>query len=365
VRFSRRLNWQTPANALALAVDARRSAGGSFLDLTESNPTRAGIPYDGAAILAALADPHSLQYEPTPEGLAEARQAVAAYQGVAPGRVLLTASSSEAYSLLFKLLCDPGDEILVPRPSYPLFEFLAALDGVAVRQYPLRYHEGWWLDVEMLRSAVTPRTRAVVTVHPNNPTGSFTTPGEMAALAQLDLPIISDEVFLDYAWEGTHTSLAHHPNVFALGGFSKALGLPQMKLGWIIHPDEAAIRQRLALIADTYLSVSAPVQHAAAQWLQLRPAFQAAIMARLRQNLALVPEALRVAGGWYAILRMPATHTEDEWCRALLDAGVLVQPGYFYDFETEPYIIISLLTRPDTFAEGLQRIRAATALALR
>jgi alanine-synthesizing transaminase len=360
--FSRRLLWEERPNALSLAVEQRRAAGLEILDLTESNPTRAGIPYDEHAILGALNDPRVLRYEPAAEGLDEAREAVARYAGVDAGRVLLTASSSEAYSLLFKLLCDAGDEVLVPRPSYPLFEFLAALDSVKVVQYPLHYHEGWWLDVESLRAAITPRTRAIVTVHPNNPTGSFTKPHEMDALARLGLPIISDEVFLDYGLTRSDASLANDSRVpvFALGGFSKALGLPQMKLGWIIHNGSLEVRSGLSLIADTYLSVSAPVQHAASTWLALRPAFQAAMMERLRGNLAQLPEALDVEGGWYAILRLPATRGEEKWALDLLEAGVLVQPGYFYDFENEPYAVVSLLTPADMFQEGVRRIRALT-----
>jgi alanine-synthesizing transaminase len=362
MRFSSRLNWTERPNALSLAIEQRRALGLEILDLTESNPTRAGIPYDDAAILAALGDPRSLRYEPSPEGLDEARAAVANYAGVDPTRVLLTASSSEAYSLLFKLLCNPGDEVLVPRPSYPLFEFLAALDSVHVVQYPLHYHEGWWLDVDALRASITPRTRAIVTVHPNNPTGSYTKPNELDALTSLGLPIISDEVFLDYALTGHQESLASETRVpvFALGGFSKALGLPQMKLGWILHNGSSEICHRLSLIADTYLSVSAPIQHAAARWLHLRPAFRQAMMKRLRGNLELVPEALRVEGGWYAILRLPATRSEEEWALALLNRGILVQPGYFYDFETEPYAIVSLLTSADVFKEGVRRIREIT-----
>ena len=287
---------------------------------------------------------------------------MARYAGVDASRVLLTSSSSEAYSLLFKLLCDPGDEVLVPGPSYPLFEFLAALDSVKVVQYPLHYHEGWWLDVEALRAAVSPRTRAIVTVHPNNPTGSFTKPKEMDSLAEMGLPIISDEVFLDYGLKQSFASLASESRVpvFALGGFSKALGLPQMKLGWIIHNGSSEVRSRLSLIADTYLSVGAPVQHAAAKWFALRPVFQKAMMERLRGNLARVPEALGVEGGWYAILRLPATRGEEEWGLDLLEAGVLVQPGYFYDFENEPYAVVSLLTPADMFQEGVRRIRAVT-----
>jgi hypothetical protein len=362
-RFSRRLEWTQHPNAVTRLLEEKRRAGENILDLTESNPTRAGLVHD-AAILEPLRDVGALTYEPAPQGLLATREAVGRVQGVAPDRVLLTASTSEAYSYLFKLLCDPGDEVLVPRPSYPLFEFLAALEGVVVRHYPLRYHEGWWLDTEALRAAVTPRTRAVVVVHPNNPTGSYLKRIELDALAALGLPIISDEVFFDYSLADDPArapSLAAETRVpaFALGGLSKSLGLPQMKLGWIVHGGDAAIRGRLELIADTYLSVSAPVQHAAVQWLERRPAFQQAAMARLRSNLALIPEALRVEGGWCAILRLPATRSEEDWTLHLLrDAGVLVQPGYFYDFETEPYIVVSLLTATADFEEGVRRIGA-------
>jgi aspartate/methionine/tyrosine aminotransferase len=365
MRFSKRLPWERQENELSRLVAARRASARPFLNLTGSNPTAAGIPYQNEAIVAALSDPASLTYEPTAEGLPSAREAVARYQRVDPRRVLLTASTSEAYALLFKLLCDPGDEILVPRPSYPLFEFLAALDNVAVRQYSLRYHEGWWLDGEGLRQAVTPRTRAIVTVHPNNPTGSFVKRGELDLLASLGLPILSDEVFADYAFDSDPErvpSLATESRVpvFALGGFSKALGLPQMKLGWIIHNGAPEIQSKLELIADTYLSVSAPIQHAAAKWLGLREEFQHNLMTRLRTNLAAGPEALRIEGGWNAILRLPATRTEEDWTAHLLEhCDVLVQPGYFYDFEMEPYIVVSLLTAPSTFAEGIRRIREA------
>ena len=353
--FSSRLAWYTPINELARRLEQK---GRVAFDLTESNPTRAGIPYDREAILAALGDPASLIYEPAAAGLGTARQAVANYCGAAGAEdVLLTASSSEAYSFIFKLLCDPGDEILVPRPSYPLFEFLASLESVSVKQYPLRYQEGWWIDVAAARELITPRTRAIVVVSPNNPTGSYVKPAELAALEALGLPIISDEVFADYCFEPGQPR-AVMSRGFRIGGFSKVLGLPQMKLGWIVTPDADA-RKGLELIADTFLSVGAPVQHAAADWFELRAPFHSAMMARLNGNLAWLRgqcDPLRVEGGWYATIRLPRTRSEEAWAIALLEHDdVLIQPGYFYDFETEAFAVISLLTRPEVFCEGVSR----------
>jgi aspartate/methionine/tyrosine aminotransferase len=351
--FSSRLPWHSPRNELTQRLERK---GGAAFDLTESNPTRAGIAYNQEAILAALGDPRSLVYEPSSAGLASAREAVARYCGASPEHVLLTASSSEAYSFLFKLLCDPGDGILVPRPSYPLFEFLASLEAVAVKQYPLRYQEGWWIDTAVIGDLISPCTKAIVVVNPNNPTGSYVKPAELTALESFGLPIISDEVFADYAFEPRPSA---PPATFTLGGFSKLLGLPQMKLGWIVTRDAEA-RKRLELIADTFLSVSAPVQHAAAKWFELREPFQAAMMARLEANLAWLRaqcEPLRVEGGWYATLRLPRTRTEEEWAISFLEEDdVLVQPGYFYDFETEAFAVVSLLTKPEIFREGISRI---------
>ena len=353
--YSSRLRWDTSRNELTKRLEKK---GRVAFDLTESNPTRAGIPYNHAAILSALGDPASLVYEPSSAGLLSARVAVAGYAGVQPDDVLLTASSSEAYSFLFKLLCDPGDEILVPRPSYPLFEFLASLEAVAVKQYPLRYQEGWWIDIAAVRESTTPRTRAIVVVSPNNPTGSYVKPAEMAALEALGLPIISDEVFADYRFE-PGSPHGRTPSGFTLGGFSKLLGLPQMKLGWIVTKNAEA-RRRLELIADTFLSVSAPVQHAAAHWFALREPFRSAMLARIGGNLAWLRtqcEPLRVEGGWYATLRLPRTRGEEEWAIAFLEEDdVLIQPGYFYDFESEAFAVISLLTRPEVFREGVSRI---------
>jgi aspartate/methionine/tyrosine aminotransferase len=308
--FSSRLEWHAPPNALSILLDRKRAAGARILDLTESNPTRAELDYPAAEILDAFHNPRMLRYDPGPRGLLSAREQIAALHRVAADRVIVTASTSEAYSWLFKLLADPGDEILAPRPSYPLFEFLAALESVRVVQYPLAYHGAWSIDLEALERAITPRTRAVVLVNPNNPTGSYLKHNERAHLIEIcarrSLAIISDEVFSGYALalppDGIPT-LAHIEDapVFCLNGLSKLIGLPQMKLGWIVA-NQASARDRLELIADTYLSAGAPVQYALPHLLALRTRIQTQIIARLRTNLAFLPEARHVEGGWSAIV---------------------------------------------------------------
>ncbi len=298
---------------------------------------------------------------------------------VDPSRIFLTASTSESYAWLFKLLADPGDEVLAPRPSYPLFEFLAQMESVCVAQYPLVYHDGWSIDTDALARAVTERTRAIVLVNPNNPTGSFVRRGEVETLVELcaerGIALISDEVFADYALEPDArrvTSLAGVEGAltFCLSGLSKIAGMPQMKLGWIVTGGppvlRAAAAERLDLIADTYLSVGTPVQHALPSLLAAGESVRRQITTRTRQNLADLREAagshpsvqvLNVDGGWNAILRVPRTRTEEEWCLDLLEnASVLAQPGFFYDFESEAFLVLSLLTEPQTFGEGVRRI---------
>jgi aspartate/methionine/tyrosine aminotransferase len=356
---------------LTAALERTRSQGAEILDLTESNPTRAGLLWDSQEIFPALSDPRSLLYEPAPCGLDRARGAVAQAYGYDPSAVVLTSSTSEAYSWLFKLLCDPGDEALVPMPSYPLFDYLASLESVKARRYPLRYHEGWWLDLDALEAAITPRTRGVVLVNPNNPTGSYLKRSEFERLAALcerhGCALISDEVFAEYSLvedPARMSSLAHQDRLlaFSMGGLSKGCGLPQMKLAWIAvsgprEQREAALH-RLELIADTFLPVSAPVQHAAPRWLERRATFQQSLLTRLRANLSRTDFSLSVEGGWYAVLRLPRTRSEEEWTLALLqDRDVLVQPGYFFDFETEAFAVVSLLTAPDVFGEGMRRLR--------
>jgi aspartate/methionine/tyrosine aminotransferase len=359
-------------------LDERRSSGAAILDLTESNPTAAGFAYPSDRILAALADPRALTYQPAAAGLPSARAAVSEdyYSGrVDPGRILLTASTSEAYAFVFKLLADPGDEVLVPRPSYPLFDFLAALDAVRVVQYPLAYHNTWTIDFEALARSITPRTRAIVLVNPNNPTGSFLKQSELGPLIALarehNLAIISDEVFSDYVLH-PGPNLVHSLTgitdvlTFCLSGLSKVAGLPQVKLGWIVATEQAF--GHLELIADTYLSVSAPVQLAAPALLGLRAQLQKQILARVRANRAFLVSQigpaspwrlLETEGGWYAILETPRIQSEEEWVLSLLaNDGVLVQPGFFFDFEREAFLVLSLLTPENVFEEGVRRVLA-------
>ncbi len=378
--FSRRSGFERRLNPLTRARAARRASGAPLLDLTVSNPTRAGLPYDGAAICEALADPAALVYRPTPFGRPEARAAAAETMGCSPARCVLTASTSEAYGWLFKLLCDPGDEVLAPRPSYPLFDQLAALEGVRLRPYPLRYDGAWHIDLAAVAAAVGPRTRAILVVSPNNPTGQVLRASELAGLARLGLPIIADEVFAPYRLRpvpDAARALDAPGLVFALGGLSKFAGLPQMKAGWIAvggppKPAEAALA-RLEIIADTWLSVGAPVQHALPALLRTQQATADGIRRRVRRNMAFVQAACRGSattvlpadGGWYAVLRAPRVlgpvgWLDDEaWALTLLESdGLYVQPGFFYDFEQDGHLVVSLLTPPADFEDGVRRLVA-------
>jgi hypothetical protein len=306
-----------------------------------------------------------------------ARELSASGRPVDASRVVLTASTSEAYAFLFKLLCDPGDEVLVPVPSYPLFEHLARLESVRAVPYRLAYDGAWHVDLASARVATTPRTRAIVTVSPNNPTGSYLKRTELDALASLGLPIVSDEVFAGYPLRDDATRAASAldaagaPLVFALGGLSKLAALPQMKLAWLVAGGEparaSAALARLEVIADAFLSVGAPVQHALPALLATRGPVERAIRARTRDNLASVRAAvtgsaatlLDVEGGWYATLRLPRTRTEAEWTLGLLEEeGVYVHPGHFFDFEDEAYVVVSLLTQGDTLRDGMRRLVA-------
>lgn len=380
--FARRTGWNLAPNPLSLALDRFRSSGRPLLDLTESNPTHC-VDYTNVqdAILRALADPAALAYTPDPRGLLPARQAVAGYYAdrgvpVAPDDLLLTTSTSEAYSFLFRLLCEPGDEVLVPEPSYPLFEFLAEIQDVRLVPYPLVYDHGWQIDFHSLRQALTPRARAVILVHPNNPTGSYVKPAERAQLNALcaarDLALIVDEVFLDYAAAGHGFDRSFAANdgalTFTLSGLSKISALPQMKVAWIASSG-AGKREalaRLEVIADTYLSLSAPLQHAVPAMLAARASAQAQLTANFRANLQALDAALKahahlerlaIEGGWYAVLRVPVTRSDEELVIALLESeGVSVHPGHFYNFHSDGYLVLSLITPPAVFADGLSRL---------
>lgn len=343
-------------NAISALAAEKRRAGVELLDLTESNPTNAGILYP-AGFLDALADERSLLYQPEPFGLPAARERIAAEYDAPFDNVILTASTSEAYSWIFKLLCDPGDEVLVPRPSYPLFEYLAAMESVVVRQYGLFYDHGWFIDFHMLARAMNERTRAIVLVNPNNPTGHFVRRHEVEELVTLcqrrGVAIISDEVFADYAIDPDPESARTLRGVadFALSGLSKVVGLPQMKLAWMITKRPVP---EMEIIADTYLSVGTPVQVALPAMLSLRETVQGQILSRVRGNLARVTRRLRVEAGWYAVV--PVRDEEETALRLLREHDVLVQPGYFYDFEKQGYVVVSLLTRPEVFAAGIKEV---------
>jgi len=383
--FSARTAWDRRLGTLARRLAERRAAGAPILDLTETNPTRAGLPCP-PDLLALLGDPRGREYDPVAQGHPAAREAVArdyARRGITaePGRILLTASTSEAYAFLFKLLCDPGDDVLVPRPSYPLFEYLANLESVNALPYPLQYDGEWHLGIDAVAEASTARTRAVVVVSPNNPTGSFVKRDEAQRLRHLcaarGWAVISDEVFADY----TLSDDARRPPsmaedsaalTFSLGGLSKSCGLPQLKLAWIAVAGPAAERDealaRLEVVADTYLSVSTPVQLAAPALLARTEELQRPIAERVRGNLRelrhqLAPGSaatlLDVEGGWSAVLRVPAIWPDEQWALTLLERdGVLVHPGFFFDFAQEACLVLSTLSAPEAFAEGVRRLLA-------
>lgn len=387
--FASRASWNLTPNALSVAIARRRAEGRPFDDLTESNPTRAGLALDYGDSFEALASEPVTRYEPDPRGLAVARDAVRDYyraRGLAvdPDRVVLTASTSEAYGWLFKLLCDPGDDVLVAHPSYPLFDDLAKLEGVALHPFALAYEGRWELDLDALREAITPRTRAVLLVHPNNPTGSFVAREALDGLVALcrdrGMCLVADEVFGDYAWAPDAGRVESFVDVrevltFTLSGLSKVVALPQVKLGWIVvggpEAERADALARLEMIADCYLSVGAPAQHAAAGFLARRSPVQAAILARVTENRGALRRALGEAspatllaaeGGWYAVLRVPRTCTEEEWVLTLLDRdGVLVHPGWFFDFAREAFLVISLLPPCDVFSRAIARVIARIA----
>jgi aspartate/methionine/tyrosine aminotransferase len=381
--FSDRTNWKLTRNRLTEAIDETRRSGARLIDLTVSNPTRVGLQYDEAGILRSLASPAAMDYDPQPKGLLGARAAIAGYyhsqHGVTldPERVILATSTSEGYSFIFRLLCNPGDELLVPKPSYPLFEFLADLQDVKLVSYPLIYDHGWQIDFHSLRNAITSRTRAVVVVHPNNPTGSFVHTEERESLNAVcrehELAVIADEVFLDYGIERpTHQSFVTNDSVltFTLSGVSKISALPQMKMAWIaaagpVREVEASLA-RLEIIADTYLSMNAPIQWATSVLLEQRYAIQRKLIDRVRANLGELDrqlasqtlcQRLLVEGGWYSVLRVPAVQSDEELAVDLLrKESVLVHPGHFYDFPGDGYLVLSLIGPVAEFADGVARV---------
>jgi alanine-synthesizing transaminase len=386
--FSTRLPTNLTPNRLTECLAKKHRLGRQILDLTVSNPTRVGLGHNGEGWLEPFGSPAVFTYDPHPRGWREARQAIARYyqergHSLSSDSIHLTASSSEGYAFLFKLLANQGESVLVPQPSYPLFEWLAALEGVELIPYPLEYlpASGWRIDLPALREAITPRVRAVIVVSPNNPTGSFLQQEDRVELMALGerhrLAIIADEVFGDYGWgedpARVETLVGETDALtFVLSGLSKVLALPQMKLGWIVTtgPPQlaAAARERLDLIADTYLSVGTPVQAAVGPWLARRPLVQAPIRERLLTNLqALVDQVaaapgaaarlFRVDGGWSVPMEIPRYHTDEEWALLLLEEeDLLVHPGYFFDFPQEGVLVLSLLTEPERFRDGVARL---------
>src|SRR5215471_7643003 len=406
--FSDRTSWRLAQNRFTRAVEETGAREGHLLDLTASNPTRVGLQYDSAAILGSLASPRALDYDPQAKGILEGRQAVSRYYAVNlpglipahevdPERIILTASTSEGYSYVFRLLCNAGDELLVPKPSYPLFEFLADLQDVKLVPYPLIYDHGWQMDFHWMEKAVTARTRGVVIVHPNNPTGSYVHAEERGLLnafcRERGLALIVDEVFLDYALRSDGTVELHSTGqpkaalptsavqqlsfvsnrevlTFTLSGLSKISALPQMKVAWVVTsgPDEIAhtALARLEVIADTYLSMNAPIQWAVPMLLEQRNDIQRHLMERVRANLAELDrqlvrqpscQRLAVEGGWYAVLRVPVTRSDEELAIELVrERSVLVHPGHFYDFPSDGYLVLSLISPEPEFAEGAHRV---------
>jgi alanine-synthesizing transaminase len=381
VRFSRRTAWDTDETPLARTLRERREAGLPIADLTASNPTHCGFQYDAASLLAPLSDPAALDYDPNPRGMLSAREAVCGYYAdhgakIAPHDIFLTTSTSEAYSFVFRLLCDGGDEVLIAEPSYPLFDFLAVLDDVRLVPYALVYDHGWQIDLESIRERISPRTRALTLVNPNNPTGHYIKSWERQALEDLcrehGLALIVDEVFLDYPLGDLKPVSFSHGDAaaltFVLSGLSKVAGLPQMKAAWIAcrGPEDERLhaQDRLEIIADTFLSMNAPVQRALPHWLAGRKGTQTQIAARVLHNLQLLDALLAgqalvtrlvVEAGWYAVLRIPALRPDEETAILLLEKGVSVHPGYFFGLPESGWLVVSLLSEPAEFSTGIQQ----------
>jgi alanine-synthesizing transaminase len=376
VRWSTRTQWDLAQTHWAEQLARLRSAGAQLFDLTASNPTRCGFAYDAASILTPLQNPAALAYEPDPRGLRPAREAVSRYYrdhaaAVDPNQIFLTTSTSEAYSFLFRLLCDPGEEMLIGQPGYPLFDFLAQLDDVRLVSYPLFYDYGWHLDLDALRRLVTSRTRAIALVHPNNPTGHFTRPSERTAIEEVcrehGLALIVDEVFLDYSLGGggaeSFATGPHPVPTFVLSGLSKVAALPQMKASWIAC--FTADLERLEVISDTFLSMSSPIQHALPSWLNQRTAIQDQIRQRVEGNLERLDDILLrqklvmrldLEAGWYAVLRVPGVQPEERMALdLLLQRAVVVHPGGFFGFSGQGWLVVSLLAPVEEFVIGIER----------
>jgi alanine-synthesizing transaminase len=399
--FAERTNWNLAPNRLSEALAQHLAAGKRLYDLSASNPTEVGFSQDREAILHALCDASALTYVPDPKGLLRARQGVAEYYAergdeVAVENIILTASTSEAYSFVFRTLCDPGDELLVPAPSYPLFGFLADIHDVRLAHYPLIYDHGWQIDFPALEKAITARTRGIIVVNPNNPTGHFVKPEELTALNETcvsrNMALIADEVFLDFAHADSNgrrdpgrmiarpragngqkpTSLAVNGGAltFTMSGLSKISGLPQMKAAWLVAsgPDPLKMQalERIEVIADTYLSMNAPIQMALPSFLEQRHGFQKQVLTRVRRNVGELDRQLmmrktcsrlEIEGGWYAVVRVPATRSDDDLAVDLLTKkGIYVHPGHFYDFATDGYLIVSLIMPEREFAEGCRQM---------
>jgi aspartate/methionine/tyrosine aminotransferase len=404
-RFSERTNWRLEQNRFTQALEEARARGAKLLDLTASNPTRVGLQYDEAGILSAFGSPEVFDYDPQSKGLLAARESVAAYyrdehdvRDLDAAKIVLTTSTSEGYSFVFRLLCNAGDELLVPKPSYPLFEFLADLQDVKLVPYPLIYDHGWQMDFPSLAGAVTHRTRGVVVVHPNNPTGSYLKAAEVRMLNSFcrehGLAVIVDEVFLDY---GLRTSGAKAPSyeeldrsaessgpseergslagnrgalTFTLSGLSKIAALPQMKVAWVVTSGPPDLAQeaiaRLDVIADTYLSMNAPIQWAVPVLMEQRKNIQRQLLERVKTNLAELDrqlagqqacQRLSVEGGWYAVLRVPVTRSDEELAIELVrEKAVVVHPGHFYDFPSDGFLVVSLISDEKEFSAGTAKL---------
>ncbi len=384
MKFSRRTDWRTAPNLLAQAMDAKKRSGKKLIDLTESNPTRCGFGYLKSELLKPFSSESNFLYEPDSHGLAVAREAVCDYYAekkvtVQPDQVFMTAGTSEAYSYIFRLLCENGESILVPQPSYPLFDYLADLNDIAIKRYRLNYEDGWRIDRPSLENAAAGNPKAVILVNPNNPTGNFVRPDELELInrvcRQAECAIISDEVFWDFSFEKgakDHPSFAANHGVltFTLSGVSKIMGLPQMKLSWIVVSGPEAIRrqatERLEVIADTYLSVNTPSQRALASWLDAREEAKTEMLERILSNKQYLeealgasggPELLKSDGGWYGVIRYDSSLNEEAIALHLLEEqNIIIHPGYFFDFEDGRHGVVSFLTRIEIFREGVNRL---------